>query len=76
MCGLFRGVNSCMCLILEDVRGSGCRSGVLTVGVMAAGDALGIGFGAVLNLHFLRKRLFLSGILQTDVHTNAQTLVS
>ena len=48
--------------LLEDVRGSGCGSGVLIVGVIAAGVALGIGFGAVLNLHFLRKRRFLSVI--------------
>ena len=57
MCGLF-GVS-----LLEDVRGSGCRSGVLIVGVMAAGVALGIGFGAVLNLHFLSKQWFPSVIL-------------
>ena len=49
--------------LLEDVRGSGCRSGVLIEGVMAADVALGIGFGAVLNSHFLRKRWFLSVIL-------------
>ena len=49
--------------LLEDVRGSGCKSGVLIVGVMVAGVALGIGFGAVLNLHFLRKQQFLSVIL-------------
>ncbi len=42
--------------LLEDVRGSGCKSRVLIVGVMAAGVALGIGFGAVLNLHFLKKK--------------------
>ena len=48
---------------LEDVGGSGYRSGVLIVGLMAAGVALGIGFGAVLNLHFLKKRWFLSVIL-------------
>ena len=49
--------------LLENVRGSGCRSGVLLVGVMAAGVALGIGFGVILNLHFFRKWLFLSVIL-------------
>ena len=47
----------------EDVRGSGCRSEVLIVGDMAAGLALGIGSGAVLNLHFLWKRRFLRVIL-------------
>ena len=49
--------------LLEDVGGSGCRSGVLIVGVIVAGVALGIGFGAVLILHFLRKRRFLCLIL-------------
>ena len=52
-----------MCYVLEDVRGLRCRSRVLIIGVMAAGVALGIGFGAVLNLHFLRKRWFLSVVL-------------
>ena len=41
--------------LLEDVGGSGCRSGVLILGVMTAGVVLAIGFGAVLNLHFLMK---------------------
>ena len=31
--------------LLEEVRGSGCRSGVLIVGVMATGVALGFGLG-------------------------------
>ena len=63
MCGLF-GMSIVACVsLLEDVGGSGFRSGVLIVGVMAAGVALGIGFGAVLNLHFLWKRRFLSVIL-------------
>ena len=58
------GVSIVVCVsLLENVRVSGCRSGVLIVGVMAAGVALGIGFGVVLNLHFLRKRWFLSVIL-------------
>ena len=49
------------CHYWKMLGGSGCRSGVLIVGVIAAGVALG--FGAVLNLHFLRKRRFLSVIL-------------
>ena len=47
--------------LLEDAGGSGCRSGLLIVGVMAASVTLGI--GVVLNFHFLRKRQFLSVIL-------------
>ena len=71
MCGLFRGVNYCMCYVLEDVRGSRRGSRVLIIGVMAAGVALGIGFGAVLNLHFLRKRRFVSVVL-SDPSTRIQ----
>ena len=51
MCDSFRGVSCCVSLP-EDVRGSRCRSGILIVGVMAAGVVLGIGFGAVLNYIF------------------------
>ena len=51
-----------MCVITGRCWGSGCGSGVLIVGVMVAGVALGICFGAVLNLHFLRKQHFLSVI--------------
>ena len=59
---LGRSIVICVSL-LEDVGGSGCRSGILIVGVIAAGVALGISFGVVLNLHFLRKQQFLSVIL-------------
>ena len=52
MCGLCGGCQLYVSL-LEDVGGSECRSRVLIAGVIAAGVALGIGFGAVLNLHFL-----------------------
>ena len=64
VCVVYLGLSIVVCVsLLEDVWGSGCRSGVLIVGIMAAGVALSIGFGVVLNLHFLRKRQFLCVIL-------------
>ena len=39
----------------EGVRGSECKSGALIVEVIGAGVALGIGVGAALTSHFLRK---------------------
>ena len=50
------GVSIVVCVsLLEDVRGSGCRSGVLIIGVMAAGVALGIGFWCSLEFTFSRE---------------------
>ena len=49
--------------LLEDVGRYRCKSGVLLEGVVGLGVALGIGVGAGLSSHFLRKWLFLSVIL-------------
>ena len=49
--------------LLEDVGGSGCKSGALLVEVIDTDVALGIGVGAALILHILRKQQFLSAIL-------------
>ena len=57
------GVQLLCVSLLEDVGGKGCKSGALLERVISPGVALGIGLGVDLNLHFLRKRWFLSVIL-------------
>ena len=49
--------------LLEDVGGLRCKSQALLVKVIGTGVALGIGVGAALISHFLKKQRFLSVIL-------------
>ena len=60
---LFEEFNCCMCVIPEYVGGSECKSRALLVVVIGRGAVLGIGKGAALISHFLRKQQFLIVIL-------------
>ena len=55
MCGLFRRLNCCTCVIMRTCWGSECKNGALIIEVIGAGVALGIGVGMALSSHFLRK---------------------